>query len=125
MKKGELVSDDLVINLLRENMTCDSCSRGFLLDGFPRTIRQAMKLDQMMHEVGWRINTVVELRANERKLFERVTGRLTHPASGRSYHMIFKPPKISGRDDITGEPLMQRKDDTVEALRKRLSVYRQ
>ena len=79
----------------------------------------------MMHEVGWRINTVVELRANERKLFERVTGRLIHPTSGRSYHVLFKPPKISGRDDITGEPLMQRKDDTVEALRNRLSVYRQ
>ena len=78
----------------------------------------------MMRTVGWTIDKVIELRADEKKLCERVTGRLTHPASGRSYHIKFKPPKVPGKDDITGEQLMQRKDDTKKALIKRLSVYR-
>ena len=123
MKRGELVSDELVINLFKEQMGNPECERGMLLDGFPRTTVQAEKLDSMMKDSGKQIDKVVELKADFQKLEERITGRWIHKASGRSYHTKFNPPKVAGKDDETGEALMQRKDDTAEALKKRLDGY--
>ena len=104
-------------------MTNPECERGMLLDGFPRTTVQAEKLDAMMKAEGKQIDKVVELKTDFAKLEERITGRWIHKASGRSYHTKFNPPKVEGKDDETGESLMQRKDDTKEALVKRLDGY--
>ena len=123
MKAGQLVPDDLVIDLIKSNMSKPECERGMLLDGFPRTVVQAEKLGQMMEEKHRSIDRVLEFKVDEGVLAERITGRWIHAASGRSYHTKFNPPKAEGKDDITGEPLMQRKDDTIEALAKRMESY--
>ena len=123
MARGELVSDELVIGLFKDNMNQPECERGMLLDGFPRTTVQAEKLDQMFVEVGKKIDKVIEFKVNDDILVERIEGRRIHKASGRSYHVKFNPPKVEGKDDITGETLMQRPDDTKEALVTRLSAY--
>ena len=123
MARGELVSDELVIGLFKENMNQTECERGMLLDGFPRTTVQAEKLDKMFAEQGKKIDRVIEFKVNDDILVERIEGRRIHAASGRSYHVRFNPPKVEGKDDITGEPLMQRKDDTKEALVTRLTAY--
>ncbi|XWS47829.1 hypothetical protein CRYUN_Cryun13aG0018600 [Craigia yunnanensis] len=100
-----------------------SCQKGFVLDGFPRTAGQAKKLDEMLEKQGAKINKVLDFAIDDAILEERITGRWIHPASGRTYHMKFAPPKIPGVDDVTGEPLIQRKDDTAAVLRSRLEAF--
>lgn len=123
MARGELVSDELVISLFKDNMATPECERGMLLDGFPRTTVQAEKLDSMFKEQGKTIDKVIEFKVDEDVLAERIEGRRIHKASGRSYHVKFNPPKQEGIDDVTGEPLMHRADDTREALTKRMASY--
>lgn len=102
-----------------------SCPYSFILDGFPRTVAQAERLDSMLQEKSQKLQHAVELQIDDGLLVSRITGRLIHAASGRSYHKIFNPPKEVMKDDITGEPLIQRSDDNVETLQKRLSTYHQ
>jgi adenylate kinase len=124
MDQGGLVSDDIMVNMIKSELASNpECKNGFILDGFPRTIPQAEKLDQMLTESGKPLEKAVELKIEDELLVSRITGRLVHPASGRSYHKEFNPPKTPMTDDITGEPLVQRSDDNVEALSKRLVSY--
>lgn len=123
MAAGGLVDDELVIGLFKDSMNQPECERGMLLDGFPRTTVQAEKLDAMFKQSGKSIDKVVEFKVDENVLAERIEGRRIHKASGRSYHVKFNPPKVEGKDDITGEPLYQRPDDNREALGKRMSAY--
>jgi adenylate kinase len=119
MASGGLVSDDLIINLVKERLTQPDCKNGFLFDGFPRTIPQA---DAMKAE-GVMLDYVIEIDVPFEAIVERMGGRRSHPGSGRTYHVKFNPPKSSGLDDLTGEPLIQRDDDKEETVKKRLSVY--
>jgi adenylate kinase len=119
MDSGGLVSDDIILGLIKERITQDDCANGFLLDGFPRTIAQAVGLDAM--EVP--IDTVIEIVVDDEQIVKRMAGRRVHLQSGRSYHIEFNPPKAEGLDDLTGEALIQRDDDKEETVRKRLSVY--
>lgn len=123
MDKGELVSDDLVVGIINEAMKKPSCEKGFILDGFPRTVVQAEKLDEMLEKQGTKIDKVLNFAIDDSILEERITGRWIHPASGRSYHTKFAPPKVYGFDDVTGEPLIQRKDDTAQVLKSRLEAF--
>ncbi|KAH9708335.1 Adenylate kinase 4 [Citrus sinensis] len=123
MDKGELVSDDLVVGIINEAMKKPSCEKGFILDGFPRTVVQAEKLDEMLEKQGTEIDKVLNFAIDDSILEERITGRWIHPASGRSYHTKFAPPKVYGFDDVTGEPLIQRKDDTAQVLKSRLEAF--
>jgi adenylate kinase len=123
MDKGALVSDDLVVGIIDEAMKKPSCTKGFILDGFPRTVVQAQKLDAALEKQGVKIDRVLNFEIDDSILEERITGRWIHPESGRSYHSKFAPPKVAGKDDVTGEPLIQRKDDTAEVLKKRLSSF--
>ena len=123
MERGELVSDEIVIGLIDESMKLPECERGLLLDGFPRTAVQAEKLDQMLLNKGKKIDRALEFKVNDEILIERIEGRRVHLASGRSYHVKFNPPKVADVDDITGEPLIQRKDDNAEVLKKRMGAY--
>ncbi|CDO96025.1 unnamed protein product [Kluyveromyces dobzhanskii CBS 2104] len=124
MDDGKLVSDEIMINMIKDELTSNQdCKKGFILDGFPRTIPQAEKLDEMLAKQGRPLESAVELKIDDELLVSRITGRLVHPASGRSYHKTFNPPKVDMKDDVTGEALVQRSDDNVEALKKRLSSY--
>ena len=123
MKAGQLVPDELVIGLISDNMDNPECERGVLLDGFPRNVAQAEKLDQMFDARKMKIDKVLEFKVDENLLAERVEGRRIHKASGRSYHLKFNPPKVEGKDDVTGEDLYHRPDDTREALAKRMDSY--
>ena len=123
MDRGDLVSDELVIGLIEDSMDNPECERGVLLDGFPRTAVQAEKLDAMMQSRKKAIDKAIEFKVDDDILIERIEGRRIHQASGRSYHVKFNPPKVEGKDDFTGEPLMQRKDDNAEALKKRMASY--
>lgn len=123
MDKGELVTDDLVVGIIDEAMKKPSCQKGFILDGFPRTVAQAEKLDEMLQKQGSKIDKVLDFAIDDAILEERITGRWIHPSSGRSYHTKFAPPKAPGVDDVTGEPLIQRKDDTAEVLKSRLEAF--
>ncbi|XP_074316546.1 adenylate kinase 4-like [Silene latifolia] len=123
MDKGELVSDDLVVGIIDEALTKPSCQKGFILDGFPRTVVQAQKLDEMLDKRGVKVDKVLNFAIDDSILEERITGRWIHPSSGRSYHTKFAPPKVLGVDDVTGEPLIQRKDDTAEVLKSRLVAF--
>ncbi|KAK9473958.1 adenylate kinase [Dipodascopsis tothii] len=124
MDQGGLVSDEIMVNIIKDELTNNKeCSSGFILDGFPRTIPQAEKLDAMLSESHKELEQALELKIDDALLVSRITGRLVHPASGRSYHKEFNPPKVPMTDDITGEPLIQRSDDNVEALKKRLATY--
>ncbi|XP_039122646.1 adenylate kinase 4-like [Dioscorea cayenensis subsp. rotundata] len=123
MDKGKLVSDELVIGIIDEAMKRPSCQKGFILDGFPRTVTQAEKLDQMLEKRGTKIDKVLNFAIDDALLEERITGRLIHPSSGRTYHSKFAPPKVPGIDDVTGEPLIQRKDDTAAVLKSRLEAF--
>jgi adenylate kinase len=119
MDAGQLVSDDIILGLIKERITFDDCKNGFLLDGFPRTIVQADGLKAM----GVEIDTVVEIDVPDENIVIRMAGRRVHLASGRSYHTQFNPPKVENIDDETGEPLIQRDDDKEETVRNRLRVY--
>ena len=119
MDAGGLVSDDIIINLVKERIKDADCANGFLFDGFPRTIPQA----QAMKDAGIPIDYVVEIDVADSEIVKRMSGRRVHPASGRTYHTVFNPPKVAGKDDITGEDLVQRPDDAEETVLKRLSVY--
>ena len=119
MESGGLVSDDLIINLVKERIAQSDCAQGFLFDGFPRTIPQA----EAMKAAGVKLDYVLEIDVPFDAIVERMSGRRSHPASGRTYHVKFNPPKVEGKDDVTGEPLVQRPDDQEETVLKRLEVY--
>ena len=119
MASGALVSDDLIINLVKERIAQSDCAQGFLFDGFPRTIPQA----DAMKAAGVKLDYVLEIDVPFEAIIERMSGRRSHVASGRTYHLSYNPPKVAGKDDITGEPLIQRDDDKEETVRKRLDVY--
>jgi len=119
MDSGGLVSDDIIIGLVKDRLTQPDCSHGYLFDGFPRTIPQA----QAMKDAGVPIDYVLEIDVPFEAIIDRMSGRRVHPASGRTYHLTFNPPKMAGQDDVTGEPLIQRDDDKEETVRKRLQVY--
>merc|ERR1712194_244665 len=123
MKSGGLVRDELIVNLIKENFSRPDCKRGYILDGFPRTQPQAQVLNDMLESSGQKLDTVLEMTCPDEVLTERICGRRVHAASGRSYHLKFKQPKVEGKDDITGEDLMQRKDDNEETLGKRLESF--
>ena len=116
---GQLVSDDIIMELVKERLRERDCAQGYLFDGFPRTIPQADALTK----AGVPIDYVVEIDVPDAAIIERMSGRRLHAPSGRTYHVKFKPPKITGRDDVTGEPLIQREDDTEDTVRKRLAIY--
>jgi adenylate kinase len=119
MDAGGLVSDDIIIGLVKDRLTQPDCSKGYLFDGFPRTIPQA----QAMKDAGVPIDYVLEIDVPFDAIIDRMSGRRVHPASGRTYHVKFNPPKVEGKDDVTGEALIQRDDDKEDTVRKRLQVY--
>ncbi len=119
MESGKLVSDDLIINLVKERITQADCAEGFLFDGFPRTIPQA----EAMRAALVKLDYVLEIDVPSEVIVERISGRRSHPASGRTYHVKFNPPAVEGKDDLTGEALVQREDDRPETVQKRLDVY--
>jgi adenylate kinase len=119
MDSGGLVSDDIIIGLVKERITQSDCAKGFLFDGFPRTIPQA----DAMKAAGVKLDYVLEIDVPFDAIIERMSGRRVHVASGRTYHVKFNPPKVEGKDDATGEPLIQRDDDKEATVRKRLDVY--
>ncbi len=120
MDAGQLVSDDIIIALVKERLKAPDCAKGYLFDGFPRTLGQA----EAMKQAGVAVDHVLEIDVPEDEIVLRMSGRRVHPASGRSYHVKFNPPKTPDRDDVTGEPLIQRADDLEATVRKRLDVYR-
>ena len=117
---GQLVSDDIILRLVRERLAERDCAKGYLFDGFPRTVPQA----EAMKSSGVGLDYVLEIDVPEAEIVARMSGRRVHPASGRSYHVKFNPPKVEGRDDVTGEPLLLREDDREDTVRRRLEVYR-
>ncbi|MBU3601737.1 adenylate kinase [Polynucleobacter sp. AM-25C3] len=119
MDAGGLVSDEIIIGLVKDRLTQPDCGKGYLFDGFPRTIPQA----QAMKDAGVPIDYVLEIDVPFDAIIDRMSGRRVHPASGRTYHITFNPPKLEGKDDVTGEDLIQRDDDKEETVRKRLQVY--
>lgn len=119
MDSGALVSDDIIIALVKERLKHLDCINGYLFDGFPRTIPQA----DAMKDAAVPIDFVLEIDVPDDAIVERMSGRRVHPGSGRTYHVKFNPPKVAGRDDLTGEPLIQREDDKEETVKKRLAVY--
>jgi len=119
MDAGQLVSDDIILGLVKERLTDPDCARGFLFDGFPRTIPQA----DAMRSAGVNLDYVVEIAVDDEEIVKRMSGRRVHLASGRTYHVLFNPPKVEGKDDVTGEDLIQRDDDQEETVRKRLAEY--
>eukprot|EP01084_Bolivina_argentea_P249629 417981_1 len=123
MDAGQLVSDDLVNAIVAEALSSGKCKNGFILDGYPRTVPQAQFLDGALGKGGRKINYLIQLVVPNEELKVRILGRLIHKASGRSYHIKFKPPKVEMKDDITGEPLIKRGDDNEESLTKRLDAF--
>ena len=119
MDSGGLVSDDIIIGLVKERIAQPDCANGFLFDGFPRTIAQA----EAMKDAGVDLDYVLEIDVEDAEIVRRLSGRRVHPASGRTYHIHFQPPKVAGRDDVTGEELIQRDDDREATVLKRLQVY--
>jgi len=123
MDAGKLVTDDIVTSIVTEAMEKPECKKGFVLDGFPRTINQAKILDDILAKKGQKLDKVVSITVPDDVLVKRLSGRWIHKASGRSYHTEFRPPKVAGIDDVTGEPLMQRTDDKPETAAGRLKVF--
>lgn len=121
METGGLVCDDVIIKLVKERIAQPDCANGFLFDGFPRTLAQA----DALRDEGIRIDYVIELQLEDEEIVRRLSGRRVHPGSGRIYHRLHNPPKVGDRDDVTGEPLVQRDDDREETVRERLRVYRE
>ncbi|MEY4768184.1 MAG: hypothetical protein RL637_823 [Pseudomonadota bacterium] len=121
MEVGGLVSDEIILGLIKQRIAQSDCKNGFLLDGFPRTIVQAQGLEKM----GIELDYVIEIIVDDEAIIQRMSGRRVHLTSGRTYHLIFNPPKIAGKDDLTGEDLIQREDDQEITVRKRLEVYHQ
>lgn len=119
MDSGALVSDEIIIALVKERIARDDCANGFLFDGFPRTIAQA----EALRAGGVKIDAVLQIDVPDSAIVERMSGRRSHPASGRTYHLKYNPPKVPDKDDVTGEDLVQRADDAEETVRKRLQVY--
>ncbi|USD38709.1 MULTISPECIES: adenylate kinase [Ferrimonas] len=119
MDAGQLVSDEIIIGLVKERIAQDDCAKGFLLDGFPRTLPQA----DAMKENGVAVDHVVEIDVADEEIVKRMSGRRVHPGSGRVYHVVYNPPKTEGKDDVTGEDLVIRADDEETTVRKRLAVY--
>ncbi len=119
MNAGQLVSDDIILGLVKERIQQDDCTKGFLFDGFPRTLAQAEALKTQ----GVDIDFVVEINVDDEEIIKRMSGRRAHLASGRTYHVIYNPPKVEGKDDVTGEDLVQRDDDKEDIVRERLRVY--
>ncbi|AKU22055.1 MULTISPECIES: adenylate kinase [unclassified Massilia] len=119
MDAGQLVSDDIIIGLVKDRLKEADCANGYLFDGFPRTIAQA----DAMKDAGVKVEYVLEIAVPDESIIERMDGRRSHPASGRVYHVKFNPPKVEGVDDVTGEPLVQRDDDKADTVKKRLDVY--
>lgn len=119
MDAGELVSDDIIIGLVKERIAEPDCAQGFLFDGFPRTLPQA----DALKDAGVRIDAVVEIDVADEEIVKRMAGRRVHPGSGRTYHLTFNPPREEGKDDVTAEPLIQRQDDNENTVRDRLRVY--
>ena len=119
MDSGQLVSDDIIVGLVRERLKHVDCHNGYLFDGFPRTIPQAEAMRQSKVDLDF----VLEIDVDHDEIIRRLSGRRTHPGSGRNYHLTFNPPRTAGKDDVTGEPLVQREDDREETVRKRLEVY--
>ncbi|KAK2195680.1 bifunctional P-loop containing nucleoside triphosphate hydrolase/Adenylate kinase [Babesia duncani] len=124
LEKGHLVPDKEVLELVEDKISTQQCRRGFILDGFPRTEQQAKDLQKLLSSIGKKVNGVFLFNLPDEEIEKRVTGRRVHPGSGRTYHTIFKPPKVEGRDDITNEPLIHRKDDNLDVVKNRLAVYR-
>ena len=121
MDAGGLVSDEIIIGLVKDRIAQPDCAKGFLFDGFPRTIPQA----EAMKKAGVKIDFVLEIDVPDASIVERMSGRRVHVASGRTYHVTFNPPKVAGKDDVTGEDLIQRDDDKEDTVKKRLEVYQQ
>ena len=121
MDRGELVTDEIIVNLVKERLAQPDCEKGFLFDGFPRTIPQA----EAVEKAGIALDHVVEIQADEAEIIRRLSGRRVHPGSGRTYHTVYQPPQQEGIDDETGEALVQRDDDQEETVRERLRVYRE
>lgn len=119
MDRGDLVSDDIIINLIKDRIVQQDCKPGYLFDGVPRTIPQA----QMLVKQNINFDCIIELQVDDSKIIDRMTGRRVHPASGRTYHLVYNPPKVPGKDDMTGESLIQRTDDNEKTVMQRLSVY--
>jgi len=119
MDAGQLVSDDIILSLIRERLQQPDCAKGFLFDGFPRTIPQA----EALRAQGIDLDLVLEIDVPDEEIIQRMSGRRVHAASGRTYHIVFNPSKVAGKDDVTGEDLIQREDDREETVRKRLDVY--
>ncbi len=119
MDEGGLVSDDIIMGMVKERITDDDCNNGYLFDGFPRTIPQA----EALKEAGVQIDAVVEIDVPDEEIIKRMSGRRVHLASGRTYHVVFNPPKLQGKDDETGEDLIQRDDDQEDTVKARLNIY--
>lgn len=119
MDKGDLVSDDIIINLIKNRIVQQDCKVGYLFDGVPRTIPQA----EMLVKQNINFDCIIELQIDDSKIVDRMTGRRVHPESGRIYHIVYNPPRVADKDDLTGEPLIQRSDDNEKTVKQRLAVY--
>jgi adenylate kinase len=125
MDKGQLVTNEIIFEIIENEMKSPACERGIIFDGFPRTAEQAESLGNFLNNIGRNLDLVFELKVNEEELYERAEGRRIHLSSGRTYHITKNPPKVEGLDDVTGEPLIHRSDDTREVIKSRMDIYYQ
>jgi len=125
MDNGELVTDSIILNMMKERLIQKDCNNGYILDGFPRTIPQAEGLDKLLNSLNSPLDKALVIDVNDQSIIDRMGGRRVHPSSGRIYHIKYNPPKEKDKDDITGEPLIIREDDIKETVKKRLKIYHQ